>query len=243
MAAVSDLGWSELRNAVWDETIADYAAQIAEDEAIEAAAMGLVDFEHDDRRLRAQTGWEPTFEDLDEYLIDDENPAPSDVLEWHVVIRCRRCVQRGVVTPPTVAVVGKWAGEPPCTVLRRTTRRSAPRTDNDLRGLIDERYPSWSPQFNSPETPQAQAIDRRRGILLSRARAHPVAMARRSTSSSEPLRAVAENLRAPFAEAPEDGRFAIDCGRGHRVQTTARALRRLGERSLSAGAQEAEATL
>ena len=243
MAAVSDRGWSELRSAVWDETMADYAAQIAEDEAVEAAAMGLRDVEDDAGLLGGHTAWLPAFEDLDDFLIDDEEAVPPDVLEWHVVVRCRRCVNRGVAKPPTIAIVGKWAGVPPWTVLRRTRRRSAPKTDDDLRAHIDERYPSWSPQFNSPETPRAQEIDRRRAVLLSRARAYPVSMARRSAAASEPLSAVAENLRAPFAEAPEGGRFTIDCGRGHRVQTTALGLRRVGERARSDGGRDAEATL
>lgn len=226
--------------------MAGYAASIAEDEAVEAAAMGLVDDEAQtwsgaERFLGDQGEYEPCFEDLDGLDNEDEVPhyGPGTLL-GRVVVRCKRCSERGVRQPPALAVMGTWREGERWTVLRRIERPRVPEGEKELLGLLAARYPHWAPR----ELPEVAAdVDRRRAVLLAEARAHEVAVPGRALAPSGGRRTLAADLRAPFIEAPEDGRFTIDCGRGHRAQTTARALRRLAERAFAEGATVSEATL
>ena len=136
---------------------------------------------------------------------------------WLVAFGCRTCAERAV-TPSQLAIVvrgpaGTWE-------LRvRVPRIGLPRPGNehDARGYL-HRYAEHHPELD------------------------PTAVA---TVSADFVKSpyAEKNMRrldrGQLAPAPRRGRFIIDCGRGHRLQTTSASLIHLADGAIAGGTEEA----
>lgn len=134
---------------------------------------------------------------------------------WLVIIGCRKCADRGITPPQLAQVVRRSAVK--WDVHVRVARIGLPRPGNerDVQGYV-RRYSQMHPERTRQEV---------------------------ADGAVRMLKPYAEKLRldrGQFAPAPIRGRFIIDCDRGHRVQTTAASLIRLGGAAITGGSAVVE---
>jgi hypothetical protein len=134
---------------------------------------------------------------------------------WLVQFGCRKCAERGVTPTELAAIVRRPAGVWELRV--RGPRIGLPRAGNehDAQGYA-WRFSELHPERN-PEEVAARAA-----YFVRSPHAHKLKL-----------------NRDHFALAPKRGRFMIDCGRGHGIQTTAASLIRLADGAIAGGAEEA----
>lgn len=195
-----------------------YASNVAEEEAVEAARSGA-------EFMAGDLPDADLFAPVDDELFDTfgAEPEMEPPLDDKATVRCLRCLTAGRATPPTLAVLGRRAKNE-WVVLIRQARPGLPRAgqNDELWNFLEARYPHRRPM----QGPTGQ-LDRDRAELLGTAKSHVLSTPPRKRGDAPTQAVVGSNARAPFTAAPKRGRFTIDCGRGHVLQTTAQALIRL----------------